>query len=141
MDDFVLPPDKTYSDYYNEAYSVAFKTHLTTGTEEGKKQGHRIGSEIGKIQGFCDFLTHQNTIEKNPKQKVIQLSNKITALIEKFPFDEPTNESFQTNIDQIRAYFRQIAALSRGKDIHMKMNGFLESCKNGLNMRPDSFNI
>merc|ERR1712004_529097 len=116
---------------------MGFKTHLNVGKQEAITQATRIGNEIGTIQGFCDFLIHQNNnIEKNPKPKVIQLSEKINLVVKDFPFDEPSDESFQKKIDLIRAYFRQIVALSRNTDVCVKMNEFLQACKNtGLKMK------
>merc|ERR1719500_2528174 len=93
-------------------------------------------TESDSTRGSSETEADKAHLPKCIRREVAKLSEKINLVVKDFPFDEPSDESFQKKIDLIRAYFRQIVALSRNTNVCIKMNEFLQACKNtGLKMK------
>ncbi|CAH6793428.1 Lto1 [Phodopus roborovskii] len=97
---------------YQEGYEEGSSLGIVEGRQYGTLHGAKIGSEIGCYRGFAlawKCLLHSGAGEKDSrKMKVVEA---LIALLQHFPYDDPTYERLHEDLDRIRGKFRQLCSL------------------------------
>ncbi|XP_035297974.1 protein LTO1 homolog isoform X3 [Cricetulus griseus] len=110
------PPAKFHGEGYQEGYEEGSSLGIVEGRQYGTLHGAKIGSEIGCYRGFAlawKCLLHSSTGEKDSrKMKVVEA---LIALLQHFPYGDPTYERLHEDLDRIRGKFRQLLQSSRTK--------------------------
>ncbi|ERE81033.1 putative oral cancer-over [Cricetulus griseus] len=106
------PPAKFHGEGYQEGYEEGSSLGIVEGRQYGTLHGAKIGSEIGCYRGFAlawKCLLHSSTGEKDSrKMKVVEA---LIALLQHFPYGDPTYERLHEDLDRIRGKFRQLCSL------------------------------
>lgn len=101
--------------HYKEGHSNGYGDGLSSGVEEGRQVGLKTGFETGLELGFyrgcidvwnsvirMDPTCFSSRVQKNMKQ--------MDELLQRYPMDEPENESVSDVMDSLRIKFRAICA-------------------------------
>ncbi|XP_068050313.1 protein LTO1 homolog isoform X1 [Anomalospiza imberbis] len=81
---------------------------MAEGRRYGALHGARMGSEIGCYLGFAltwHCLLQKCTDEKNSKK--IRALDSLIGMIQKFPYEDPTYDKLQEDLEKIRGKFKQ----------------------------------
>ncbi|KAL5730072.1 hypothetical protein ACHQM5_002944 [Ranunculus cassubicifolius] len=100
-----------FQDGYNEGYTDGLISGKAESKEVGLKHGFQIGEELGFYRGCVDVWNSAIEIDPNCFSIRVQKSIKqMDELIEKYPVDDPENESVQEIMDALRLKFRAVSA-------------------------------
>lgn len=109
FDAIVMADERFHGDGYREGFEEGGGLGLVEGRQLGAVQGARIGSEIGCYRGFAcawQYLLDSGAPEKDSrKRKVLEA---LVAMIQSFPYGDPTYEKLHEDLDRIRGKFRQV---------------------------------
>ncbi|XP_021564658.1 LOW QUALITY PROTEIN: oral cancer-overexpressed protein 1 [Carlito syrichta] len=96
--------------FHGEGYQEGFEEGSSLGMIEGRRygtvHGARVASEIGCYQGFAlawKCLLH-GASEKDRRVRVLE---SLLGMIQRFPYDDPTYDKLQEDLDRIRGKFKQ----------------------------------
>eukprot|EP00072_Mus_musculus_P038446 XP_006508713.1 PREDICTED: oral cancer-overexpressed protein 1 homolog isoform X2 [Mus musculus] len=107
FDAVVMADERFHGEGYQEGYEEGSSLGIVEGKRYGMVHGAKIGSEIGCYRGFAlawKCLLHSGAGEKDRKMKVVEA---LIALLQDFPYDDPTYEKLHEDLDRIRGKFRQ----------------------------------
>uniref|UniRef100_A0A8C2MJ69 ABCE maturation factor n=1 Tax=Cricetulus griseus TaxID=10029 RepID=A0A8C2MJ69_CRIGR len=108
FDAVVMADERFHGEGYQEGYEEGSSLGIVEGRQYGTLHGAKIGSEIGCYRGFAlawKCLLHSSTGEKDSrKMKVVEA---LIALLQHFPYGDPTYERLHEDLDRIRGKFRQ----------------------------------
>ncbi|XP_038620657.1 protein LTO1 homolog isoform X3 [Tachyglossus aculeatus] len=109
MFDAITTAEERYHDEgYHEGYKEGSCYGITEGRQYGVIHGAKIAVEIGNYQGFAltwKFLLNKCTTDKDSKR--IKILEALIGMIQKFPFDDPTYDKLQEDLEKIRGKFKQ----------------------------------
>ncbi|EGW11904.1 Oral cancer overexpressed protein 1-like [Cricetulus griseus] len=112
FDAVVMADERFHGEGYQEGYEEGSSLGIVEGRQYGTLHGAKIGSEIGCYRGFAlawKCLLHSSTGEKDSrKMKVVEA---LIALLQHFPYGDPTYERLHEDLDRIRGKFRQLCSL------------------------------
>eukprot|EP00072_Mus_musculus_P038447 XP_006508714.1 PREDICTED: oral cancer-overexpressed protein 1 homolog isoform X3 [Mus musculus] len=111
FDAVVMADERFHGEGYQEGYEEGSSLGIVEGKRYGMVHGAKIGSEIGCYRGFAlawKCLLHSGAGEKDRKMKVVEA---LIALLQDFPYDDPTYEKLHEDLDRIRGKFRQLCSL------------------------------
>ncbi|XP_051049456.1 protein LTO1 homolog isoform X2 [Phodopus roborovskii] len=111
FDAVVMADERFHGEGYQEGYEEGSSLGIVEGRQYGTLHGAKIGSEIGCYRGFAlawKCLLHSGAGEKDRKMKVVEA---LIALLQHFPYDDPTYERLHEDLDRIRGKFRQLCSL------------------------------
>ncbi|XP_051001710.1 protein LTO1 homolog isoform X2 [Acomys russatus] len=111
FDAVVMADERFHGEGYQEGYEEGSSLGIIEGRQYGMLHGAKIGSEIGCYRGFAlawKCLLHGGAGDKDRKMKVVEA---LIALLQRFPYDDPTYEKLQEDLDRIRGKFRQLCSL------------------------------
>ncbi|KFV91723.1 Oral cancer-overexpressed protein 1, partial [Eurypyga helias] len=97
---------------YQEGYAEGTHLGVVEGRRYGSLHGARIGSEIGSYLGFAltwQCLLQKLTDEKNSKK--IKALDSLIGMIQKFPYEDPTYDKLQEDLEKIRGKFKQVCSM------------------------------
>ncbi|XP_051001711.1 protein LTO1 homolog isoform X3 [Acomys russatus] len=106
FDAVVMADERFHGEGYQEGYEEGSSLGIIEGRQYGMLHGAKIGSEIGCYRGFAlawKCLLHGGAGDKDSrKMKVVEA---LIALLQRFPYDDPTYEKLQEDLDRIRGKF------------------------------------
>ncbi|KFV88215.1 Oral cancer-overexpressed protein 1, partial [Struthio camelus australis] len=97
---------------YQEGYAEGSHVGVIEGRRYGSLHGAKIGSEVGCYLGFTltwRCLLHKCTDEKNSKK--IRVLDSLIGMIRKFPYEDPTYDKLQEDLEKIRGKFKQVCSI------------------------------
>ncbi|XP_051885303.1 protein LTO1 homolog isoform X3 [Pristis pectinata] len=97
---------------YEEGFIEGGELGETEGRRYGLANGAKIGSEVSFYKGFAitwKCLLQNNQDVKNSKR--LKTLNSMLEMIHSFPYEDPTNDKLQEDLEKIRAKFKQICSL------------------------------
>ncbi|XP_009284952.1 PREDICTED: oral cancer-overexpressed protein 1 [Aptenodytes forsteri] len=97
---------------YQEGYAEGSHVGVAEGRRYGSLHGAKIGSEIGCYLGFAltwQCLLQKCTDEKNGKK--IRALDSLIGMIQKFPYEDPTYDKLQEDLEKIRGKFKQVCSM------------------------------
>ncbi|NXA34432.1 ORAV1 protein, partial [Eudromia elegans] len=74
--------------------------------------GILINPQVGCYLGFAQTwhcLLHKCTDEKNSKK--IRVLNSLIEMIQKFPYEDPTYDKLQEDLEKIRGKYKQVCSI------------------------------
>lgn len=84
----------------------------TEGRRYGLANGAKLGSEVSFYKGFT--ITWKSLLQNNPdtkNSKRLKVLNSMLEMVHSFPYDDPTNDRLQEDLEKMRAKFKQICSL------------------------------
>ncbi|XP_072195364.1 protein LTO1 homolog isoform X2 [Excalfactoria chinensis] len=108
FDEIVMAEDRFHGEGYQEGHAEGSRAGAAEGRRCGSLYGAKIGSEIGSYLGFAltwQHLLPKCTDEKNSKK--MKALDSLIGMIQKFPYDDPTYEKLQEDLEKIRGKFKQ----------------------------------
>ncbi|KAK3699105.1 hypothetical protein QZH41_008900 [Actinostola sp. cb2023] len=101
--------ERCQKDGYTEGWAAGVEKGLSAGHKLGTEKGKELGSEIGFYSGFVKtwLILVDKCEKKNPR--VISLLKNLQVLINQLPLNDPTNESLFTDVEKLRAKFKQVS--------------------------------
>ncbi|XP_067850234.1 protein LTO1 homolog [Heptranchias perlo] len=113
MFDPILLADHTFHGKgYQEGYTEGGHLGETEGRLYGLVNGAKIGSEVSFYQGFAftwKCLLQNNQNAKNGKR--LKALNSLLEIVHSFPYEDPTYDKLQEDLEKMRAKFKQICSL------------------------------
>ncbi|KAM6157464.1 protein LTO1 homolog [Rhynchocyon petersi] len=112
FDAIVMADERFHGEGYQQGYEKGSSLGIVEGRQHGTVHGARTASEIGCYQGFAlawKCLLCTCTSEKDSKK--LKVLESLIAMIEKFPYGDPTYEKLQEDLEKIRGKFKQLCAL------------------------------
>ncbi|XP_067414321.1 protein LTO1 homolog isoform X1 [Emydura macquarii macquarii] len=97
---------------YQEGYTEGSHVGVIEGRRYGALHGAKIGSEIGYYLGFAltwQCLLHRSAEEKHSKK--IKALESLIGMIQKYPYEDPTYNKLQEDLEKIRGKFKQVCSL------------------------------
>nr|XP_021384219.1 protein LTO1 homolog isoform X1 [Lonchura striata domestica] len=108
FDGIVMAEQRFHGEGYQEGLAEGSHAGMTEGRRYGALHGARMGSEIGCYLGFAltwHCLLQKSTEEKNSKK--IKALHSLIGMIQKFPYEDPTYDKLQEDLEKIRGKFKQ----------------------------------
>ncbi|XP_064019098.1 protein LTO1 homolog isoform X2 [Pogoniulus pusillus] len=108
FDAIVMAEERFHGEGYREGYAEGSHIGVAEGRRYGSLHGAKVGSEIGCYLGFAltwQSLLQKCTDEKNSKK--LRALNSLIGMIQKFPYEDPTYEKLQEDMEKIRGKFKQ----------------------------------
>ncbi|XP_042640435.1 protein LTO1 homolog isoform X8 [Tyto alba] len=108
FDEIVMAEERFHSEGYQEGYAEGSHAGVVEGRRYGSLHGAKIGSEIGCYLGFAltwQCLLQKCTNEKNSKK--VRALDSLIGMIQKFPYEDPTYDKLQEDLEKIRGKFKQ----------------------------------
>ncbi|KAM9278490.1 protein LTO1 homolog isoform 1-T1 [Morus bassanus] len=108
FDEIVMAEERFHGEGYQEGYAEGSHAGVVEGRRYGSLHGAKIGSEIGCYLGFAltwQCLLQKCTDEKNSKK--IRALDSLIGMIQKFPYEDPTYDKLQEDLEKIRGKFKQ----------------------------------
>ncbi|XP_056348115.1 protein LTO1 homolog isoform X1 [Oenanthe melanoleuca] len=108
FDGIVMAEQRFHGEGYQEGLAEGSHAGMAEGRMYGAFHGARIGSEIGCYLGFAltwHCLLQKCTDEKNSKK--IKALDSLIGMIQKFPYEDPTYDKLQEDLERIRGKFKQ----------------------------------
>ncbi|XP_065611114.1 protein LTO1 homolog isoform X3 [Cyrtonyx montezumae] len=108
FDQIVMAEDRFHGEGFQEGYAEGSQAGAAEGRSCGALHGAKIGSEIGSYLGFAltwQCLLPKRTDERNSKK--IRALDSLIGMIKKFPYEDPTYEKLQEDLEKIRGKFKQ----------------------------------
>lgn len=112
FDEIVMAEDRFHGEGYQEGYAEGSHAGAAEGRRCGALHGAKIGSEIGSYLGFAltwQHLLPKCTDEKNSKK--MRALDSLIGMIQKFPYEDPTYEKLQDDLEKIRGKFKQVCSM------------------------------
>ncbi|KAM9015032.1 protein LTO1 homolog isoform 11-T11 [Ara ararauna] len=108
FEEIVMAEERFHGEGYQEGYADGSHVGVVEGRRYGSLLGAKIGSEIGFYLGFAltwQCLFQKCTDEKNNKK--IRALDYLIRMIQKFPYEDPTYDKLQEDLEKIRGKFKQ----------------------------------
>ncbi|XP_041315108.1 protein LTO1 homolog isoform X1 [Pyrgilauda ruficollis] len=108
FDGIVMAEHRFHGQGYQEGLAEGSHAGMAEGRRYGALRGARTGSEIGCYLGFAltwQCLLQKCTDEKNRKK--IRALDSLIGMIQKFPYEDPTYDKLQEDLEKIRGKFKQ----------------------------------
>ncbi|KAM6392590.1 protein LTO1 homolog isoform 2-T2 [Pluvialis apricaria] len=108
FDEIVMAEERFHGEGYQEGYAEGSHIGVVEGRRYGSLHGAKIGSEIGCYLGFA--LTWQCLLQKcmdEKNSKKIRALDSLIRMIQKFPYEDPTYDKLQEDLEKIRGKFKQ----------------------------------
>ncbi|NXF70615.1 ORAV1 protein, partial [Sclerurus mexicanus] len=112
LDGIVMAEQRFHREGYQEGYAEGSHAGIAEGRRYGSLHGAKIGSEIGCYFGFAltwHCLLQKCTDEKSSKK--IKALNSLIGMIQKFPYEDPTYDKLQEDLEKIRGKFKQVCSM------------------------------
>ncbi|KAM6408338.1 protein LTO1 homolog isoform 2-T2 [Rhynochetos jubatus] len=112
FDEIVMAEERFHGEGYQEGYAEGTHLGVVEGRKYGSLHGAKIGSEIGSYLGFAltwQCLLQKLTDEKNSKK--IRAVDSLIGMIQKFPYEDPTYDKLQEDLEKIRGKFKQVCSM------------------------------
>ncbi|XP_037258492.1 protein LTO1 homolog isoform X2 [Falco rusticolus] len=112
FDEIVMAEERFHSEGYQEGYAEGSHAGVVEGRRYGSLHGAKIGSEVGYYLGFAltwQCMLQKCTDEKNSKK--MRALDLLVGMIQKFPYEDPTYDKLQEDLEKIRGKFKQICLL------------------------------
>ncbi|XP_065611113.1 protein LTO1 homolog isoform X2 [Cyrtonyx montezumae] len=112
FDQIVMAEDRFHGEGFQEGYAEGSQAGAAEGRSCGALHGAKIGSEIGSYLGFAltwQCLLPKRTDERNSKK--IRALDSLIGMIKKFPYEDPTYEKLQEDLEKIRGKFKQVCSM------------------------------
>nr|XP_021154881.1 oral cancer-overexpressed protein 1 isoform X4 [Columba livia] len=109
FDEIVMADERFHGEGYQEGYAEGSHVGVVEGRRYGLLHGAKIGSEIGCYLGFA--LTWQCLLQNCPDEKnskKIKALDSLIGMIQKFPYEDPTYDKLQEDLEKIRGKFKQL---------------------------------
>ncbi|XP_043562327.1 protein LTO1 homolog [Chiloscyllium plagiosum] len=97
---------------YQEGFTEGGHLGETEGRRYGLVNGAKIGSEVSFYEGFAytwKCLLQNNQDVKSSKR--LKALNSLLAMVHDFPYENPTYDKLQEDLEKMRAKFKQICSL------------------------------
>ncbi|NXK98647.1 ORAV1 protein, partial [Formicarius rufipectus] len=101
-----------HSQGYQEGFAEGSRAGVAQGRRVGALHGARVGAEMGCYLGFAltwHCLLRKCTDEKSSKK--IKAVDSLIGVIQKFPYEDPTYDKLQEDLEKIRGKFKQVCSL------------------------------
>ncbi|XP_040984962.1 protein LTO1 homolog isoform X4 [Aquila chrysaetos chrysaetos] len=108
FDEIVMAEERFHGEGYQEGYAEGSHLGVVEGRRYGSLHGAKMGSEIGCYLGFAltwQCLLQKCTDEKNSKKR--RALDSLIGMIQKFPYEDPTYDKLQEDLEKIRGKFKQ----------------------------------
>ncbi|KAM6274357.1 protein LTO1 homolog isoform 1-T6 [Porphyrio hochstetteri] len=112
FDEIVMAEERFHGEGYQEGYAEGSHVGVIEGRRYGSLHGAKIGSEIGCYLGFA--LTWQCLLQKcmdEKNSKKIRVLDSLIGMIQKFPYEDPTYDKLQEDLEKIRGKFKQVCSM------------------------------
>ncbi|NXI42307.1 ORAV1 protein, partial [Galbula dea] len=112
FDEIVMAEERFHGEGYQEGYAEGSHIGVVEGRRYGSLHGAKIGSEIGCYLGFA--LTWQCLLQKGPddkNSKKIKALESLAGMVQRFPYEDPTYEKLQEDLEKIRGKFKQVCSM------------------------------
>ncbi|NXN95649.1 ORAV1 protein, partial [Rhinopomastus cyanomelas] len=112
FDDIVMAEERFHGEGYQEGYEEGSHIGAAEGRRYGSLHGAKIGSEIGCYLGFAltwQCLLQKSTDEKSSKK--MKALDSLIVLIQQFPYEDPTYNKLQEDLDKIRGKYKQVCSM------------------------------
>uniref|UniRef100_A0A8D2NPX8 Essential protein Yae1 N-terminal domain-containing protein n=1 Tax=Zosterops lateralis melanops TaxID=1220523 RepID=A0A8D2NPX8_ZOSLA len=138
FDGIVMAEQRFHGEGFQEGLAEGSHAGLAEGRRHGALHGARVGSEIGCYHGFAltwHCLLQKSTDEKNRKK--IKALDSLIGMIQKFPYEDPTYDKLQEDLEKIRGKFKQHKVFVRSQDpLSVSSLGFHTLKIRGLTHQP-----
>ncbi|XP_030306881.1 protein LTO1 homolog isoform X1 [Calypte anna] len=108
FEEIVMAEERFHGEGYQEGYAEGRHLGVVEGRRYGSLHGAKMGSEIGSYLGFAltwQCLLQKRTDEKNSKK--LRALDSLIVMIQKFPYEDPTYDKLQEDLEKIRGKFKQ----------------------------------
>ncbi|XP_072448910.1 protein LTO1 homolog isoform X2 [Chiloscyllium punctatum] len=108
FDSIVLAEDRFRGEGYQEGFTEGGHLGETEGRRYGLVNGAKIGSEVSFYEGFAytwKCLLQNNQDVKSSKR--LKALNSLLAMVHDFPYENPTYDKLQEDLEKMRAKFKQ----------------------------------
>ncbi|XP_038662002.1 protein LTO1 homolog, partial [Scyliorhinus canicula] len=109
----LLPDDRFRGKGYQEGFTEGGHLGETEGRRYGLANGAKIGSEVSFYKGFA--FTWKCLLQKNQdaqkSSKRLKALNTLLEMVQRFPYEDPTYDKLQEDLEKMRAKFKQICSL------------------------------
>ncbi|OPJ74036.1 oral cancer-overexpressed protein 1 [Patagioenas fasciata monilis] len=112
FDEIVMADERFHGEGYQEGYAEGSHVGVVEGRRYGLLHGAKIGSEIGCYLGFAltwQCLLQSCTDEKSSKK--VKALDSLIGMIQKFPYEDPTYDKLQEDLEKIRGKFKQVCSM------------------------------
>ncbi|XP_019332616.1 protein LTO1 homolog isoform X1 [Alligator mississippiensis] len=112
FDGILMAEERFHGEGYQDGYAEGNRIGVTEGRIYGSLHGARIGSEVGCYLGFAltwQHLLHNCTGEKHSKK--LKALESLVGMIQKFPYEDPTYDKLQEDLEKIRGKFKQVCSM------------------------------
>ncbi|XP_061309092.1 protein LTO1 homolog [Pezoporus flaviventris] len=112
FEEIVMAEERFHGEGYQEGYAEGSCVGVFEGRRYGSLHGAKIGSEIGYYLGFArtwQCLLQKCTDEKNSKK--IRALDSLIRMIQKSPYEDPTYDKLQEDLEKIRGKFKQVCTM------------------------------
>ncbi|XP_078540374.1 protein LTO1 homolog isoform X2 [Lissotriton helveticus] len=114
FDSIVMAEERFHGEGYDEGYSEGVQAGLIEGHQYGAINGAKIGSEIGFYLGFIltwRSILRSGTNEDGKLSKKLKILDSLEGIIKACPWEDPTNDKLQENLEKVRGKFKQLCSL------------------------------
>ncbi|XP_013388078.1 oral cancer-overexpressed protein 1-like [Lingula anatina] len=111
FDDIALAENKFQSEGFTEGLQTGRTQGYNEGYMLGKEKGADMATEIGFYDGYTGVmksLIEESTNEKTRKLKALE---SLQDMIQSFPLRDPSYERLHSDLEKIRAKFKQVCSL------------------------------
>ncbi|XP_048401546.1 protein LTO1 homolog [Stegostoma tigrinum] len=112
FDSIVLAEDRFRGEGYQEGFTEGSHLGETEGRRYGSANGAKIGSEVSFYKGFAYtwkcLLQNNQDVKSSKRLKVL---NSLLEMVQQFPYEDPTYDKLQEDLEKMRAKFKQICSL------------------------------
>ncbi|XP_071618143.1 protein LTO1 homolog isoform X2 [Heliangelus exortis] len=108
FEEIVMAEERFHGEGYQEGYAEGRHLGAAEGRRYGSLHGAKMGSEVGCYLGFAltwQCLLQKCTDEKNSKK--LRALDSLIVMIQKFPYEDPTYDKLQEDLEKIRGKFKQ----------------------------------
>ncbi|XP_055505172.1 protein LTO1 homolog [Leucoraja erinacea] len=112
FDAIVLADNEFRGKGYREGFIEGSQLGETEGRRYGLANGAKLGSEVSFYKGFT--ITWKSLLQNNPdtkNSKRLKVLNSMLEMVHSFPYEDPTNDRLQEDLEKMRAKFKQICSL------------------------------
>ncbi|XP_061210990.1 protein LTO1 homolog isoform X2 [Neopsephotus bourkii] len=114
FEEIVMAEERFHGEGYQEGYAEGSHVGVVEGRRYGSLHGAKMGSETGYYLGFAltwQCLLQKRRDEKNSKK--IRALDSLIRMIQKFPYEDPTYDKLQEDLEKIRGKFKQQLQLEK----------------------------
>ncbi|NWR04263.1 ORAV1 protein, partial [Paradoxornis webbianus] len=112
FDGIVMAEQRFHGQGFQEGLAEGGHAGLAEGRRHGALRGARLGSEMGCYLGFA--LTWHSLLQKctdEKSRKKIKALDSLIGMIQKFPYEDPTYDKLQEDLEKIRGKFKQVCSM------------------------------